>query len=76
MLKKKYLIYGNYKVKCAIGKRGIKIKKEGDLITPKGFFKIKKVFFRKDRVKNLVSEILKKITKYMGWCDDPDSKNK
>ena len=77
LIKKKYLIYGNYKVKCAIGKRGINYKlKEGDLITPKGFFKIKKVFFRKDRVKNLVSEIKKiPITKYMGWCDDPDSKN-
>jgi hypothetical protein len=26
--KKKYLTYNNYKVKCAIGKRGIEIKKK------------------------------------------------
>ena len=33
-INKKYLIYGNYKAKCAIGKRGIGYKKkEGDLIT-------------------------------------------
>ena len=43
--KNKSLTYGNYKVKCAIGKRGIGNKKrEGDLITPKGLFKIKRVF--------------------------------
>ena len=42
LINKKYLIYKNYKVKCAIGKRGIGIKKkEGDLITPKGQYKIK-----------------------------------
>ena len=77
LIKKKYLIYGNYKVKCAVGKRGIGHKlKEGDQITPKGIFKIKKVFFRKDRIKNLTSEFKKiPIKKNMRWCDDPKSKN-
>ena len=34
LIKDKYLLYNDYKVKCSIGKRGINIKKkEGDLIT-------------------------------------------
>ena len=76
-LKNKKLIFGKYKVKCAIGKRGIsKFKKEGDNCTPKGKFNFLKVFFRKDRVGNINSNLKKKmIKKNMGWCDDPASKN-
>ena len=33
-------------------KRELK-KKEGDLITPKGSFKIKNILYRKDRIKNI-----------------------
>ena len=52
-----YLIYKNSKFRCSLGINGIKNKKkEGDGITPKGIFK------------------LKKISKDMGWCDDPKSK--
>ncbi len=67
---------GEYKVKCAVGKRGIKKKiKEGDLITPKGSFKIKDIYYRKDKVKNISNKLKKKIIhKNMGWCDDPRSK--
>ena len=67
----------NYKAKCAIGKRGIGIKrKEGDLITPKGKYKIKYILYRKDRIKKIQSKIKKiTITKNMGWCDDPKSKD-
>ena len=75
IINKKYLTFGNFKVKCSVGKRGIGIKKqEGDLITPKGLFNIKYVLYRKDRVK--ISTKLKKkiIKKNMGWCDDPRSK--
>ena len=62
-------------MKCAIGKRGINSKrKEGDLITPKGKYKIKYILYRKDRVK--IQSKIKKIVikKKMGWCDDPNSK--
>ena len=67
----------NYKAKCAIGKRGIGIKrKEGDLITPKGKHKIKYILYRKDRIRKIQSKIKKiVITKSMGWCDDPKSKD-
>ncbi len=72
----KFISYNNYKAKCAVGKRGISIKKkEGDLITPKGTFKIREIFYRKDRVQNLITRIKKTvIRKNMGWCDDPKSK--
>ena len=67
----------NYKAKCAIGKRGIGNKRnEGDLITPKGKYKIKYILYRKDRIKRIQSKIKKiAITKRMGWCDDPKSKD-
>ena len=73
----KYLTYNKYKAKCAIGKRGIGYKKkEGDLITPKGKYKIKYILYRKDRIKKIHSKIKKiDIKKNMGWCDDPQSKN-
>ena len=36
-IKKHFLLYKGYKLKCSIGKSGTrKLKKEGDLATPKG----------------------------------------
>jgi L,D-peptidoglycan transpeptidase YkuD (ErfK/YbiS/YcfS/YnhG family) len=74
--KSNYLIYKNYKFYCVVGKAGIKKKlKEGDNITPKGIFKIIKVFYRADRIKKIYTKIKKiKIKKNFGWCDDPKSK--
>ena len=72
----KKIIFNDYNVKCAIGKRGIsKKKREGDSCTPKGSFKFKALFYRKDRVSS-ISSGLKKIVikKNMGWCDDIRSK--
>ena len=76
LINKKYLTYNNYKAKCAIGKRGIgNKKKEGDLITPKGIYKVKYVLYRRDRVKNIRTKLKKIIIrKNMGWCDDVRSK--
>ena len=75
LINKKYLTYSKYKVKCAVGKRGIGLKKkEGDLITPIGQYKIKYILFRKDRIKKIQSKIRKiEIKKNMGWCDDSKS---
>ena len=54
---------------------GIEYKrKEGDLITTKGEYKIKFILYRKDRLKKITSKIkLIVIKKNMGWCDDPNS---
>ena len=71
-----YLKYKNFKFRCALGKAGIKKKeKEGDNITPKGTFKIVKIYYRADKIKKINTLIKKiKIKKNMGWCDDPKSK--
>ena len=70
-----YLKYKNLKFRCALGRAGIKKKeKEGDNVTPKGIFKIIKMYYRPDKIKNIKTNIKKiKIKKNMGWCDDPKS---
>ena len=71
-----YLKYKNFKYRCALGKAGVNKKiKEGDNITPKGVFKITKIYYRSDKIKIIKTNIKKiKITKNMGWCDDPVSR--
>ena len=71
-----YLKYKDIKFKCALGKSGIRKKRtEGDNITPKGTFKIIKIYYRKDRITKINSAFkLIEIKKNMGWCDDPESK--
>ena len=73
--KSSYLKYKNFRFRCALGEAGIgKKKKEGDNITPKGLYKIVKIYYRKDRIKKVSSKFkLIKITKNIGWCDDPNS---
>lgn len=75
-IKKHFLLYKGYKIKCSIGKHGINsTKKEGDLTTPKGIFKLGLLYYRKDRIKNLKCKIKKKVLeKNMGWCNDSRSK--
>jgi L,D-peptidoglycan transpeptidase YkuD (ErfK/YbiS/YcfS/YnhG family) len=71
-----YLKYKDFKFKCALGKSGIgKKRKEGDNFTPKGTFKIVKIYYRDDRIKKIYSKIkVFKINNKMGWCDDSNSK--
>jgi len=72
IIKKHLLLYKGYKLKCSIGKSGItSSKKEGDLSSPKGIFKLGMLYYRKDRIKSLKSKIKKRIIKKnMGWCFD------
>ena len=76
IIKKHFLLYKCYKLKCSIGKSGLtNFKKEGDLATPKGLFKLGLLYYRKDRTKLLKCKIEKKvIKKSMGWCNDSRSK--
>lgn len=70
-----YLKYKNFKIRCSLGKAGIKKKtKEGDNVTPLGTYKAVKVFYRSDKI-NIIKTNLKKIKikKSTGWCDDPKS---
>ena len=76
IIKKNLLLYKGYKLKCSIGKSGItNSKKEGDLATPKGLFKLGLLYYREDRNSFLKSKLKKRIIKKnMGWCDDIKSK--
>ena len=75
-LKNKHtLVVDEFQFRCAIGKNGLSNKKiEGDFCTPKGIFKLEKLYYRKDRVNfekcGLKSE---KINNRMVWCNDSTS---
>ena len=76
-IKNKYTLkVDDFQFRCSIGKKGIRTnKKEGDNCTPKGIFKLIKVFYRADRVEQFPSnKKKKKKKKNMGWCDDPKNK--
>ena len=76
-LKNKYTLkIDDFKFKCCVGKNGLKKNKtEGDKCTPKGTFKLGKLYYRKDRVKKPITSLkVKKIKRNIGWCND--SKNK
>ena len=76
IIKKHLLLYKGYKLKCSIGKSDITpSKKESDLASPKGIFKLGLLYYREDRIKLLKCKIRKKfIKKNMGWCNDSRSK--
>ena len=77
LINNKKLIYNNYRIKCAVGKRGIGVKKkEGDFITPKGLYKINYILYRKDKIKILQTKKKKiAISTKMIWCNDPSSRH-
>ena len=58
---KNTLIIDEFKLKCCVGKIGLNSNKiEGDNSTPKGLFRLRKLYFRKDRVGETKCKILKK----------------
>ena len=62
IIKKHSLLYKGFKIKCSIGKSGITTsKKEGDLATPRGIFKLGLLYYRGDRVKLPKCKIKKKL---------------
>jgi len=73
---KETLEVDDFEFRCCVGKYGLKLKKrEGDFCTPKGQFKLISLYYRADRVKNIKCNLpKKKITKNMGWCNDPKNK--
>ena len=73
LLKNKYTIkVDDFFFRCCVGKNGItKIKKEGDLKTPKGTFEIENLYYRKDRIDKPKTKLkCIDIKQNMGWCDD------
>jgi L,D-peptidoglycan transpeptidase YkuD (ErfK/YbiS/YcfS/YnhG family) len=74
---KNTLIVDQFKFRCCIGKNGLaRDKKEGDLKTPKGTYKLGILYYRNDRNPICDTKLtIKKITKNMGWCNDPKNKH-
>ena len=66
---------------CQVGRNGIikaKNKKEGDFFTPAGLWRLKKLYYRKNRlffsldgIHNKI--ILEEISENCAWCDDENS---
>ena len=76
-LKKNIIYIDQFKLKCSLGKAGIKKKnKEGDNITPKGLFSIGELYHRWDRIGKFQTKLISKvIKKNSGWCNDSNSKD-
>ena len=70
--------FDDFYFKCAIGKKGLSFnKKEGDLKTPKGNFKIGNLYYRADRINKPLTKLKTiPIKKNMGWCNDINNKKK
>ena len=71
-----YVYHEKKKFICFVGKNGIGSKKrEGDLITPKGKFKLKRVFYKKRALNSIKTRIPKtEIKKNFAWCTDSNNK--
>ena len=69
------LYFKGNKVKCFVGANGIGNKaREGDRITPRGVYKLEKVFYRSDRIAKFKTNIPNsQITKNSFWCVDSNS---
>ncbi|NVJ91325.1 MAG: L,D-transpeptidase family protein [Methylocystaceae bacterium] len=66
------LIWQDKTYPCALGKNGITAdKKEGDLTTPVGRYKIRRVLYRPDRLNKPACHLdITALTTQDGWCDD------
>ena len=62
-----------HRVRCALGRSFIGVKqREGDGVTPRGRWRLKKVLFRADRLAVPQTVLTcQSIERNDGWCDDP-----
>ncbi|MCW9044791.1 MAG: L,D-transpeptidase family protein [Alphaproteobacteria bacterium] len=72
----KEVVFKDHHYTCALGRSGIgKKQKEGDGLTPLGTFALREVFYRADCIGKPKTNLpVHPISKDMGWCDDPNSK--
>ena len=71
------LHFQNKIYKCALGKNGIKKKKqEGDGCTPEGIYSLGPLYYRSDRIKKMKTYFKPiPLEKDMFWSDDPRYNN-
>ena len=72
-----YVYHEKKKFICFVGKNGIGLKKrEGDQITPKGRYKLLKIFHKKRELNKIKTKIPKiEIKKNFAWCTDSNNKS-
>jgi len=70
-----WLSFGGRRFRCALGRSGVSsAKREGDGATPLARMKLRRVFYRPDRVTTLITVLpTQALTPNDGWCDDPTS---
>ena len=71
------LKFDDFDFKCSVGANGLAYKKkEGDKKTPRGFYNLGDLFYRKDRVSKPITNLnIKEIKPDMGWCNDVKNKD-
>lgn len=64
---------GDTVLPCALGRSGVtRRKREGDGASPAGFWPLRHVLFRPDRIARPVTKLaVQTISPADGWCDDP-----
>jgi L,D-peptidoglycan transpeptidase YkuD (ErfK/YbiS/YcfS/YnhG family) len=72
-----WLCHGPHRFACAIGRSGLSThKREGDGATPWGRFKLKRVYWRPDRLQRPRTPLpVTAITPDLGWCDGVGDRN-
>ena len=68
-----WLMAGPHALPVALGRGGIKAnKREGDGGTPRGRFRLRRLWWRADRVPRPMTHLpVRPITAADGWCEDP-----
>ena len=72
-----WLVAGPLTVPVALGRSGIKVNKfEGDGATPRGSFRLKRLWWRDDRHARPATALpLRRIRPEDGWCEDPGDRH-
>ena len=72
-----WLIAGMLALPVALGRGGIKAnKREGDAGTPRGNFRLRRLWWRADKHPRPVTSLpLQRITSTDGWCEDPNDRH-
>jgi L,D-peptidoglycan transpeptidase YkuD (ErfK/YbiS/YcfS/YnhG family) len=75
--RKGVLIAGSWQLPVALGRSGIKAnKREGDGATPRGRFRLVRLWWRADRSSRPRTLLpLRRIGPDDGWCEDPDDRH-
>jgi L,D-peptidoglycan transpeptidase YkuD (ErfK/YbiS/YcfS/YnhG family) len=71
-----WLLAGPLAIPVALGRSGIKAnKREGDGATPRGRFRLRRLWWRGDRLARPRTLMpVRRITPRDGWCEDPDDR--